>query len=71
MPNGVCFIFIANSVLAVLLFSVRVETDLRGDVIWRPAESPRGHTFKYPLLAHPKICQLTVTVLVKKNIVQF
>lgn len=47
-----------------------VETDLRGNVIRGPTESSCGHAFKYALFAHAKICQLTVAVFVKKNIVQ-
>lgn len=57
--------------VTVCLFSTSAETDLRGNVIRGPTESSRGHAFKYALFAHAKVRQLTVTVFVQKDIVQF
>ena len=45
-------------------------TDLWGDVIWSPAEGACGSFFKDALLTHAKVCQLAVSVFIKKNIVQ-
>lgn len=40
------------------------------DVIWRPTEGGGGDTVEDTFLAHPKVCQLTVTVSIQKNVVQ-
>lgn len=55
----------------VVLVSVKAFTHLRSNVIWSSTEGPCGRAFKYVFFAHPKIGQLTVTVFVQKNIVQF
>lgn len=60
--------------VVVLIISVKVyvvETDLRSNVIWSATESSCGWAFKYAFFAHAKVCQLTVTIFVKKNVVQF
>lgn len=48
----------------------RAETDLGCDVIRGAAERAGGHAFMYALLAHAKVCQLTMTVFVEENVVQ-
>ena len=57
--------------VTMCLFSTSVETDLGGNVIRGPTESSCDHAFKDALFAHAKVRQLTVTVFVKQDIVQF
>lgn len=54
-----------------VFFATSVETDLWSNVIRGSTESSCGRAFKYALFAHAKVCQLTVAVFVKKNVVQF
>lgn len=51
--------------------SALVKSNLWSDVIWGPTEGPGGRAFKYALFAHAEVCQLTVTIFVQKNVVQF
>lgn len=55
----------------MVFFATSGETDLWSNVIRGSTESSCGSAFKYALFAHAKVCQFTVTVFVKKNIVQF
>ena len=55
----------------MVFFATSVETDLWSNVIRGSTESSCGRAFKYALFAHAKVCQLTVAVFVKKNVVQF
>lgn len=43
---------------------------LRCDVIWRPTEGGGGDSIEDPLLAHPEVRQLTVTLRVQQYVVQ-
>lgn len=43
---------------------------LRCDVIRRPAEGGGGDTIEDSLLAHPKVCQFTVTLCIQQYVVQ-
>lgn len=56
--------------LTVYLFMTSVKTDLWSDVIWGPTEGSCGRAFKHALFAHAEVCQLTVTIFVKENVVQ-
>lgn len=40
------------------------------NVIWRPAEGGGGDAVEDTLLAHPKVCQLTVAVCIQQDVVQ-
>lgn len=45
-------------------------THLRGDVVWRAAESARGVAPEHPLPAHPEVSDLDVALAVQQHIIQ-
>lgn len=47
-----------------------VCTYLGCNVIWRPTEGGGGDSIEDSLLAHPKVCQLTVTLCIQQYVVQ-
>lgn len=45
-------------------------SDLRRDVVWRPAEGVGADPVEDALLAHAKVCQLAVAVCVQQDVVE-
>lgn len=45
-------------------------TYLGSDVVWRAAKCPCGNSIANALLAHSKICQLAVTLVIQEHVIE-